>query len=200
MVVASHGRDEVEVLAAALDAGVPYIGLVASRRRGAGVLAELAEARPDLARIAARPGAQPGRPGHRREDGCRDCAVDPGGGGVDPAALGRARQASAQQITAVGRGTRQSAGGEPAGGSGSSTAIDPVCGMTVAAVESSLHLDHDGNPVLLLRTRLPASVLGEPGGFAESPAAEPVSTADLDSVSAACGVRVAPDPHPAGVS
>jgi xanthine dehydrogenase accessory factor len=27
------------------------------------------------------------------------------------------------------------------------TAIDPVCGMTVAPVESSLHLDHDGRRV-----------------------------------------------------
>jgi len=41
VVVAGHGRDELPVLKAALDAGVPYVGLVASRRRGAGVLGEL---------------------------------------------------------------------------------------------------------------------------------------------------------------
>ncbi|HEU5473489.1 MAG TPA: XdhC family protein [Actinophytocola sp.] len=41
VVVASHGRDEEPVLRAALDAGVPYIGLVASRRRGGAVLAGL---------------------------------------------------------------------------------------------------------------------------------------------------------------
>jgi xanthine dehydrogenase accessory factor len=42
VVVASHGRDEEEVLAAALAAGVPYVALVASRARAAGVLAAVA--------------------------------------------------------------------------------------------------------------------------------------------------------------
>jgi len=41
VVVAGHGRDELPVLKAALDAGVPCVGLVASRRRGQGVLGEL---------------------------------------------------------------------------------------------------------------------------------------------------------------
>ncbi|MBO2450554.1 XdhC family protein [Actinomadura barringtoniae] len=42
VVIASHGRgDEPEAVRAALDAGARYIGLVASRRRGAAVLAEL---------------------------------------------------------------------------------------------------------------------------------------------------------------
>jgi xanthine dehydrogenase accessory factor len=38
VVVASHGRDEEPAIRAALDAGVGYVGLVASRRRGAAVL------------------------------------------------------------------------------------------------------------------------------------------------------------------
>ena len=38
VVVASHGHDEEPVLTAALRAGVPYVALVASRRRGAAVL------------------------------------------------------------------------------------------------------------------------------------------------------------------
>lgn len=42
VVVASHGRgDEHAVLTAALLAGVPYVGLIASRKRGAAVLASL---------------------------------------------------------------------------------------------------------------------------------------------------------------
>jgi xanthine dehydrogenase accessory factor len=41
VVVASHGRDEEEALKAALEAGVPYVGLVASRKRGQAVLASL---------------------------------------------------------------------------------------------------------------------------------------------------------------
>jgi xanthine dehydrogenase accessory factor len=41
LVVASHGRDEEAALAAALTAGVPYVGLVASEKRGARVRAAL---------------------------------------------------------------------------------------------------------------------------------------------------------------
>jgi xanthine dehydrogenase accessory factor len=41
VVIASHGRDEEQAIKAALDAGVPYIGLVASRKRGQAVLADL---------------------------------------------------------------------------------------------------------------------------------------------------------------
>jgi xanthine dehydrogenase accessory factor len=41
VVVATLGGDEVGAIRAALDAGAPYVGLVASPRRGAAVLAEL---------------------------------------------------------------------------------------------------------------------------------------------------------------
>jgi xanthine dehydrogenase accessory factor len=41
LVVASHGRDEEAALAAALTEGVPYVALVASRRRGEAVRAAL---------------------------------------------------------------------------------------------------------------------------------------------------------------
>jgi xanthine dehydrogenase accessory factor len=41
LVVASHGRDEEPALVAALTEGVPYVGLVASERRGAAVRASL---------------------------------------------------------------------------------------------------------------------------------------------------------------
>ena len=41
LVVAAHGRDEVAALRRGLDAGLPYVGLVASRARGDGVLGEL---------------------------------------------------------------------------------------------------------------------------------------------------------------
>lgn len=41
VVVASHGRDEIESIRSALDVGVGYVALVASRRRGAAVLSEL---------------------------------------------------------------------------------------------------------------------------------------------------------------
>ena len=41
LVVAAHGDDEVAILRAGLEAGVRYVGLVASRKRGAAVIDEL---------------------------------------------------------------------------------------------------------------------------------------------------------------
>src|SRR5664279_4589846 len=41
LVVAGHGGEELHTLRRGLDTGVPYVGLVASHKRGAGVLAEL---------------------------------------------------------------------------------------------------------------------------------------------------------------
>jgi xanthine dehydrogenase accessory factor len=43
LVVASHGRDEEQALAAALERHVPYVGLVASRKRGEAVRESLRE-------------------------------------------------------------------------------------------------------------------------------------------------------------
>jgi xanthine dehydrogenase accessory factor len=41
VVIASHGRDEEQAITTALEDGVPYVGLVASRKRGQAVLAGL---------------------------------------------------------------------------------------------------------------------------------------------------------------
>jgi xanthine dehydrogenase accessory factor len=51
VVVASHGRDEEDVLATALEAGVPYVGLVASRKRGKAVVESLEVSDDDRARV-----------------------------------------------------------------------------------------------------------------------------------------------------
>src|SRR5262249_2341733 len=51
VVVASHGRDEAPVLTAALSAGVGYVGVGASRRRGAAVRAGLAVPAEQRARV-----------------------------------------------------------------------------------------------------------------------------------------------------
>ncbi|GAA2592149.1 hypothetical protein GCM10010399_23450 [Dactylosporangium fulvum] len=53
VVVASHGRDEVEILTAAVKAGIPYVALVASRKRALAVLAELPLTDAEKARIHA---------------------------------------------------------------------------------------------------------------------------------------------------
>jgi xanthine dehydrogenase accessory factor len=51
VIVASHGRDEDRALATALDIGVPYVGLVASRKRGQAVVADLQVSDDDRARV-----------------------------------------------------------------------------------------------------------------------------------------------------
>ncbi|GIE90213.1 XdhC family protein [Actinoplanes regularis] len=55
-VVAGLGRDEEAALRGALDAGVPYIALIASRRRGAVVLDAMGLTDPERARIRTHPG------------------------------------------------------------------------------------------------------------------------------------------------
>ena len=85
VVVASHGRDEEVALTAALRAGVPYIGLVASRKRGEAVLASL-----DVDARRREPRAHARRARHRRPLERRGRAVDHGRDRVDPAAAVRA--------------------------------------------------------------------------------------------------------------
>src|SRR3954454_7014730 len=51
VIVASHGHDEDHALATALEAGVPYVALVASRKRGEAVVADLDVSAADRARV-----------------------------------------------------------------------------------------------------------------------------------------------------
>ncbi len=161
VVIASHGREELETLTAAIDAGVPYVGLVASRRRSAGVLAELSAARPDLTglladRVHSPAGLDIGgrtaaeialsilaevvaeRARHRRagEVAAPDAPDDVVAS--EPGATASGTIASESSAVAA-----VSVGAEPP--PGPATAIDPICGMTVAAVDASLHTDRDGH-------------------------------------------------------
>jgi xanthine dehydrogenase accessory factor len=130
LVVAAHGNDEVATLRAALEAGVRYVGLVASRRRGAAVLDELRTegvAEELLGRVETPAGI---------EIGART-----------PAEIALAIVA---RIVAVRRGdsgsVRAPAQAAPV------TAIDPVCGMTVVVAADTPALDHDGRTVLFCGT------------------------------------------------
>lgn len=122
VVVASHGRDEERVLAAAFDAGVPYVALVASPRRGAAVLASLGAA---------------GQLVH-----------SPAGldiGARTPAEVALSVLAEIVSLRAMVAHPDPEQPPSPAGAPvGPATAVDPVCGMSVVAAPSSLHLEHDG--------------------------------------------------------
>jgi xanthine dehydrogenase accessory factor len=118
VVVASHGHHELEVLRAALATGTPYLALVASPKRGAAVLAELALPAAEAHRVKTPAGLDIG-------------ARAPGDIAVSIFAELVSRQAGATPVGAP-------AQVEPA------TAVDPVCGMTVAVSPHSIHYEYAG--------------------------------------------------------
>ncbi len=119
VVIASHGRGEEDALRAALDADVPYIGLVASKKRGAAVIESLAVCASLTSRIHSPAG------------------LDIGARTPEEVALSIMSEIVSLRPRPSGRPVTESA---PT----LDTAVDPVCGMTVAMVDASLHLDHDG--------------------------------------------------------
>ena len=130
LVVAAHGRDELHTLRQGLEAGVPYVGLVASHKRGAGVLADL------------------------RADGVPEAQL----GLIDvPAGIDIGSRTPAEialsilaKIVATRRGERAAAPGNTQIAVAAPTptlAVDPICGMTVAAVPSTPSVEHDGETV-----------------------------------------------------
>lgn len=137
VVVASHGRDEVAVLGAALRAGVPYVGLVASRRRGAAVVAALDVSDEDRARVHTPAGLDIGArtPPEVAMSVFAELVAE------------RARHplpAAAPSVGTEAAGAAEATGrpGAVAGQAGAAT--DPVCGMTVAVSPASLRLEHAG--------------------------------------------------------
>ena len=145
VVVASHGRDEEVALTAALLAEVPYVGLVASRKRGEAVLASLEVDGAAARRVHTPAGLDIGA----RSSGEVALSIMAEIVSIRPRPSGRALA----DIT-----------------TSSATATDPVCGMSVATVESSLHLDRDDGRVWFCGT-------GCLRAFADDPAAYPVTDA-----------------------
>jgi xanthine dehydrogenase accessory factor len=145
VVIASHGRGEEEALAAALAAGVPYVGLVASRTRGEAVLAAVTEGGPALPVPASGGPSESVAPAVRTRVHC-PAGLDIGARTPEEVALSILAEIVACRPRPSGRAFPPA--GDGADGAGderaAGTATDPVCGMTVATVETSLHLDHDG--------------------------------------------------------
>ncbi|HEX4034632.1 MAG TPA: XdhC family protein, partial [Solirubrobacteraceae bacterium] len=108
------------LLRAALEGGVPYVGLVASRPRGSGVIAEL---RAD------------GVAGELLE------ALDVPAG-IDIGA--RTPAEVAVSILAKLIAARRQSGWSAPNAGGVATAVDPICGMAVATNGSTVSLEIDG--------------------------------------------------------
>jgi xanthine dehydrogenase accessory factor len=120
LVVASHGRDEEAALVQALRDGVPYVGLVASRRRGAAVLASL-----DV------------------DDALRERVRTPAGLDIGAYTAEEIALSIVAEIVAVRR--QRVAPPEPA--PPPTTAVDPICGMEILVTESTPRVEHDGETV-----------------------------------------------------
>jgi xanthine dehydrogenase accessory factor len=172
VVVASHGRDEDGALEAAVRAGVPYVGLVASRKRGEAVLAalDLDESQraaihtpagldigartprevalsilAEIVSLRPRPSATP-LVADLRMDGAPATSTDTADAGTGPGA-------------GAGSGTPPGAAARPA------TAVDLVCGMTVVADDAALHLDHEGARFWFCGTGCLRAFAADPGAY-----------------------------------
>jgi xanthine dehydrogenase accessory factor len=126
LVVAAHGRDELGVLRAGLEAGLPYVGLVASRKRGAAVLDQLREAgvSDELLALLETPAGL--------DIGARSAAE-----------IGLSILARIVEVRR--RSSRAAATPHPE--ARPVTAVDPVCGMTIVVVADTPSLETSAGTV-----------------------------------------------------
>ena len=142
VVITSHGRDdEAMMLEAAVRANVPYVGLIASRKRGAGVLQML-----DLS------------------DDQKSSIFSPAGldiGARTPESIAisilaemvqvRAQQSSEEKVAPV-----------------CESATDPVCNMKVLMVPESIHADFDGETIWFCASGCLKAYSANPSAFPRS--------------------------------
>jgi xanthine dehydrogenase accessory factor len=141
VVVASHGNDEVPVLSAALRAGIPYVGLVASRRRGPAVLAALPV-----------------------DDALRAQVHTPAG--LDIGAHSPPEVALSILAEIVASRDRPVVDARHPPQQVAATTIDPVCGMTVAAATTSPHIETADGLVYFCGSGCRAAYLDNPTAYA----------------------------------
>jgi xanthine dehydrogenase accessory factor len=141
LVVASHGRGEEPALTAALRLGVPYVGLIASRIRGASVLAALDVPDDQRARVHSPAGLDIG---------------------------GRTAAEIALSVLAEIVQERRAAERHAPAAAAPASAVDPVCGMTVAPVESSPHATVDGVTTWFCCDGCRTAFLADPARYAAS--------------------------------
>ncbi len=123
LIVAAHGRDELGVLRAGLESGVPYVGLVASRKRGSAVIDQLREFGVDEEQIAR--------------------VETPAGLDISARTAGEIALSILARIVEVRR--RQSIPTDAV--ERPNTALDPICGMTVVVGADTPSLINAGQPV-----------------------------------------------------
>ncbi|TFD09582.1 YHS domain-containing protein [Cryobacterium sp. TMT1-21] len=148
LIVASHGRDEEPALEAALRAGVPYVGLVASHARGAAVLASLNVTDEQRARVLSPAGLQLG-------------ARSPA-----EIALSILAQLVAERAAAHPAET-EAANGVPAADT-APAAIDPVCGMSVTVGDTTPSAEFAGATFHVCSESCRRTFLADPERYANA--------------------------------
>lgn len=149
LIVASHGKAEEAALEAALRAGVPYVALVASGTRGTAVLESLDVEPAQRSRVFTPAGLQLGA--------------------RTPGEIALSILAQLIQERSKSRHTAPAPEPAPAVTAAPATAVDPVCGMTVAASESSLQLEHNGVTVYFCSPGCRAAFRKDPERYALTP-------------------------------
>lgn len=124
VVIASHGEDEEIALARALKAGVGYIGLVASERRGAAICSSL-----DV------------------PDALRERVHTPAGLPIDARTPPEVAIAILAEVVAEQGGPAAPFVARVPAPATTETAVDPICGMEVVAADTTIHAGDGGSRV-----------------------------------------------------
>jgi xanthine dehydrogenase accessory factor len=145
VVVASHGNDEEPVLEAALRAEVPYVALVASRRRGPAVLAAL-----------------------EVDEELRSRVRTPAGLDIGARTAPEVALSILAEIVGVLREPSSDREDAPAPLPGLTELVrDPVCGMMVAPVDASPHVETPTGVVYFCGTGCRNAYLDNPLAYAQ---------------------------------
>lgn len=173
LVVAAHGRDELETVRQGLEAKLPYVGLVASPKRAAGLVKELVAdgmTEQQLAQVEAPAGI----------------AI----AAHTPAEIALSILARLVTVRRGGAYKPAPAAGTPA--AAPATALDPICGMTVTVKDDTPRVEHDGETVYFCCSGCKAA-FEERHGLAAPDEAPAAGGSPLIAVDPVCGMTVMVD-------
>ncbi len=170
IVVAAHGKGELEAIRAGLKAELPYVGLVASPKRGAALIEELRQA---------------GVPDEQLER--IDCPAGLDIGAKTPPEV--ALTILAKLIETRYDGSYAPPLRAPGAEAPPTFAIDPICGMTVTMAPDTPHLEHDGETIWFCREACKTEYAAGLSG--DAPAKSAVAATAVDPI---CGMTVLATP------
>jgi xanthine dehydrogenase accessory factor len=159
IIVAAHGKGELEAIRAGLEAELPYVGLVASPKRGAALIEEL------------------------REGGVSDEML----ARIDvPAGLDiNAKTPPEVALSIIARLIETRHGGSyspplrsPSSEPAPTFAVDPICGMTVTMAPDTPQYEHDGETIYFCREGCKTEYIANLSGDAPAKAAAPATAVD----------------------